>query len=35
MGTTAYLIALADWFVPPKVLEINVDDWTGETYFVE
>ena len=35
MGTTAYQTALADWFGAPKVLEINVDDWTGETYFVE
>ena len=29
--TTAYYIALADWFSSPRVLEINVDDWTGET----
>jgi hypothetical protein len=29
-GTTAYTIALADWFGAPKVLEINVDNWTGE-----
>jgi len=27
---TAYTIALTDWFVAPKVLEINVDGWTGE-----
>ena len=29
-GATAYNIAIADWFVTPKVLEINVDRWTGE-----
>ena len=29
-GTTAYTIALADWFCMPDVLEINVDNWTGE-----
>jgi hypothetical protein len=29
-GVTAYYIALADWFCAPKVLEINVDDWTGK-----
>jgi hypothetical protein len=28
-GATAYTIALADWFGAPKVLEINVDSWTG------
>jgi hypothetical protein len=28
-GTTAYALAVADWFAAPKVLEINVDDWTG------
>jgi len=27
---TAYTLAIADWFCPPKVLEINVDGWTGE-----
>lgn len=27
---TPYYIALADWFTGPKVLEINVDDWTGK-----
>ena len=27
---TAYNIAVADWFVSPKVLEINVDRWTGK-----
>lgn len=30
MGVTPYYIALADWFEAPKVLEINVDSWTGE-----
>jgi hypothetical protein len=29
-GATAYYVALADWFCGPKVLEINVDNWTGE-----
>lgn len=29
-GVTAYYIALADWFCAPKVLEIDVDDWTGQ-----
>jgi hypothetical protein len=30
MGVTPYFIALADWFEAPKVLEINVDGWTGK-----
>jgi hypothetical protein len=30
MGVTPYYIALADWFEAPKVLEINVDGWTGK-----
>jgi len=29
-ATTAYYLALADWFGSPRVLEINVDNWTGE-----
>ena len=29
-GSTAYNLAISDWFGAPKVLEINVDDWTGE-----
>jgi len=29
-GSTAYHIAISDWFGTPKVLEINVDNWTGE-----
>ena len=29
-GITAYNLAIADWFVSPKVLEINVDRWTGK-----
>lgn len=29
-GATAYTIALADWFGAPTVLEIDVDNWTGE-----
>jgi len=30
MGTTAYNIAIVDWLGAPKVLEIDVDNWTGE-----
>ena len=30
MGVTPYCIALTDWFEAPKVLEINVDGWTGK-----
>ena len=30
MGTTAYNIAIVDWMGAPKVLEIDVDNWTGE-----
>ena len=29
-GVTAYYTALADWFCAPKVLEVNVDRWTGK-----
>lgn len=29
-GMTAYNLAIADWYVSPKVLEINVDRWTGK-----
>ncbi len=29
-GGTAYNLAVSDWFGTPKVLEINVDAWTGE-----
>lgn len=29
-GASPYTIALADWFGAPRVLEINVDAWTGE-----
>jgi hypothetical protein len=29
-GSTAYHIALSDWFGTPRVLEINVDRWTGQ-----
>ena len=28
-GISAYYFALADWFTGPRVLEINVDAWTG------
>ena len=28
-GIVAYTIALADWFAGPKVLQIDVDAWTG------
>ena len=29
-GATAYSIAFTDWFGAPRVLEINIDGWTGE-----
>ena len=29
-GTTAYTLAIADWYVAPRVIEINVDGWTGK-----
>lgn len=29
-GVAAYSIAIADWFGSPKVLEIDVDGWTGK-----
>lgn len=29
-GVTAYNIAITDWFCAPKVMEIDVDNWTGE-----
>ena len=29
-GIPAYNMAVADWFVAPRVLEINVDRWTGQ-----
>jgi hypothetical protein len=29
-GSTAYNIAISDWFGSPKVLEINVDNWRGK-----
>jgi hypothetical protein len=29
-GVTGYYTAFADWFCAPKVLEIDVDDWTGK-----
>jgi hypothetical protein len=30
LGVTPYCLALADWFEAPRVLEINVDAWTGK-----
>jgi hypothetical protein len=30
LGTTAYALAVADWYGAPRVLEINVDRWTGK-----
>jgi hypothetical protein len=30
LGTTPYNLAITDWFGAPKVLEIDVDGWTGE-----
>lgn len=29
LGTTAYSVAFADWYSAPRVLEIDVDRWTG------
>jgi hypothetical protein len=29
-GVSAYAIAIADWFGAPKVLEIDMDGWTGQ-----
>jgi hypothetical protein len=29
-GVSAYTLAIADWFGRPKVLEIDVDGWTGQ-----
>ena len=29
-GVSAYTLAIADWYGRPKVLEINIDSWTGE-----
>jgi hypothetical protein len=30
LGTTPYNLAITDWFGAPRVLEIDVDGWTGE-----
>jgi hypothetical protein len=30
LGTSAYTLAVADWYGAPKVLEINVDGWMGK-----
>ncbi len=30
IGTTAYTLAVADWYVAPRVIEINIDGWTGK-----
>lgn len=29
-GVSAYTIAVADWFGAPKVMELNLDGWTGQ-----
>ncbi|HSL44515.1 MAG TPA: hypothetical protein VK897_13850 [Anaerolineales bacterium] len=29
-GVSAYTLALADWFGGPKVLQLDLDGWTGE-----
>ncbi|HJQ13324.1 MAG TPA: hypothetical protein VJ830_01150 [Anaerolineales bacterium] len=31
LGTTAYALAVTDWYGAPKVLEIDVDCWMGNT----
>jgi hypothetical protein len=28
-GSTAYALAVADWYAAPRVLEIDLDHWTG------
>lgn len=30
LGTTAYALAVADWYEAPRVLEIDVDGWAGD-----
>lgn len=30
IGSTPYNVAIVDWFGAPRVLEIDVDGWTGE-----
>ena len=30
LGTTPYNLAITDWFGSPRVMEIDVDCWTGE-----
>ena len=30
MGMTPYALAVSDWYEAPRVLEINVDRWTGK-----
>ena len=29
-GATAYNMAVADWFLVPQVLDIDISDWTGQ-----
>ena len=29
MGSTPYAVAISDWYSAPRVLEINIDRWTG------
>lgn len=29
-GLTAHYLAVSDWFGAPKILEINIDRWTGQ-----
>ena len=29
-GSISYNLAIADWFGAPKILEINMDGWTGQ-----
>jgi hypothetical protein len=29
-GVSAYTLAIADWFGRPKVLELDIDGWTGQ-----
>ncbi len=29
-GMSAYALAISDWYVAPKVMEINIDGWRGQ-----
>jgi hypothetical protein len=29
-GTSAYSLAIADWFHPPEILDVDLSEWAGE-----